>query len=154
MKEYHPAKKRVAVSAGESVRIPPSEWIISDINEDGGWEPINKKVKWGPFFENTSRVLAYKTTPPGGTVGIKTFSGKGSFDGTGIAIGGSLSVELQPEKVFIHLPLIIKDKKENQKMSKKLEEAMAILSELSLDERGQLAAKILLSLEEPSEEDL
>jgi hypothetical protein len=31
-------------------------------------------------------------------------------------------------------------------MSKKLEEAMAILSELSLDERGQLAAKILLSL--------
>ena len=39
-------------------------------------------------------------------------------------------------------------------MSKKLEEAMAILSELSLDERGQLAAKILLSLEEPSEEEI
>jgi len=39
-------------------------------------------------------------------------------------------------------------------MSKKLEEALAILSELSLDERGQLAAKILLSLEEPSEEEI
>jgi len=39
-------------------------------------------------------------------------------------------------------------------MSKKLEEAMAILSELGLDERGQLAAKILLSLEEPSEEEV
>jgi putative addiction module component (TIGR02574 family) len=39
-------------------------------------------------------------------------------------------------------------------MSKKLEEALAILSELSLDERGQLAAKILLSLEEPSEEEV
>ena len=39
-------------------------------------------------------------------------------------------------------------------MSKKLEEAMAILSELNLDERGQLAAKILLSLEEPSEEEV
>jgi putative addiction module component (TIGR02574 family) len=39
-------------------------------------------------------------------------------------------------------------------MSKKLEEAMAILSELSLDERGQLAAKILLSLEESSEEEI
>jgi putative addiction module component (TIGR02574 family) len=39
-------------------------------------------------------------------------------------------------------------------MSKKLEEAMAILSELSLDERGQLAAKILLRLEEPSEEEV
>jgi hypothetical protein len=88
---------------------PPSDWIISDINEGGGWEPINIKVKWGAFFDNTSRVLAYKITPPGGAVGIKTFSGKGSFDGTGIAIGGSLSVELQPEKVFIHLPLIIKD---------------------------------------------
>ena len=30
----------------------------------------------------------------------------------------------------------------------------SILSELSLDERGQLAAKILLSLEEPSEEEV
>jgi len=88
---------------------PPSEWIISDINEGGGWDAINKKVKWGPFFDNTSPAFTYKTTPPEGTVGIKTFSGKGSFDGTGIAIGGSLSVELQPEKVFIHLPLIIKD---------------------------------------------
>ena len=39
-------------------------------------------------------------------------------------------------------------------MSKKLEEAMAILSELGIDERGQLAAKILLSLEEPSEEEI
>ncbi len=39
-------------------------------------------------------------------------------------------------------------------MSKKLEEAMAILNELSLDERGQLAAKILLSLEELSEEEI
>jgi putative addiction module component (TIGR02574 family) len=38
-------------------------------------------------------------------------------------------------------------------MSKKLEEAMSILNELSLDERGQLAAKLLLSLEEPSEEE-
>jgi hypothetical protein len=88
---------------------PPSEWIISDINEGGGWDTINKKVKWGPFFDNTSRVLVYKTTPPGVTVGIKTFSGKGSFDGTGITIGGSLSVELQPETVFYYLPLIIKD---------------------------------------------
>ena len=88
---------------------PPLEWRASDINEGGGWDTINKKVKWGLFFDNTSRVLAYKTTPPAGTVGIKIFSGKGSFDGTGISIGGSLSVELQPEKVFIHLPLIIKD---------------------------------------------
>jgi|WetSurMetagenome_2_1015567.scaffolds.fasta_scaffold556115_3 putative addiction module component (TIGR02574 family) len=39
-------------------------------------------------------------------------------------------------------------------MSKKLEEAITILSELSLDERGQLAVKILLSLEEPSEEEI
>jgi putative addiction module component (TIGR02574 family) len=39
-------------------------------------------------------------------------------------------------------------------VSKKLEEAIAILNELSLDERGQLATKILLSLEEPSEEEV
>jgi hypothetical protein len=30
---------------------PPSDWIISDINEGGGWEPINKKVKWGLFLQ-------------------------------------------------------------------------------------------------------
>ena len=88
---------------------PPSGWIVKNISHNGLWDNSSKKVKWGPFFDNTSRAFTYKTTPPEGTVGIKTFSGKGSFDGTGIAIGGSLSVELQPEKVFIHLPLIIKD---------------------------------------------
>lgn len=39
-------------------------------------------------------------------------------------------------------------------MSKKLEEVMAIAMRLSLEERAQLAGKLLLSLDEPSESEV
>lgn len=39
-------------------------------------------------------------------------------------------------------------------MSKKLEEAIAVAMELTLEERAQLAGKLLLSLDEPSESEV
>jgi hypothetical protein len=61
---------------------------VSDINESGGWDNVNKKVKWGPFFDPTNRTLTYKATPPSGETGAKTFSGTVSLDGTNVAMGG------------------------------------------------------------------
>jgi parallel beta-helix repeat protein len=71
---------------------PPNGWGISDINESGQWDSVNKKVKWGPFFDAKNRTLTYKTTPPVGETGTKTFSGTASFDGTNVTISGSSSI--------------------------------------------------------------
>ena len=71
---------------------PPDGWTVSNINENGSWDSINKKVKWGPFFDSNPRTLTYQATPPAGQTGTKTFSGTASFDGTNVAIGGESSL--------------------------------------------------------------
>ena len=71
---------------------PPNGWGVSDINESGQWDSVNKKVKWGPFFDANNRTLTYKATPPVGETGTKTFSGTASFDGTNVTISGSSSI--------------------------------------------------------------
>ena len=60
---------------------PPSGWTASDINEGGNWDDVNKKVKWGPYFDSTPRILCYIATPPVSETGDKIFSGTASFDG-------------------------------------------------------------------------
>jgi len=70
---------------------PPAGWTVSDINKNGGWDDVKKKVKWGPFFDSNNRTFTYKVTPPPSEVGQKTFSGTASFDGTNVIIGGDLT---------------------------------------------------------------
>ena len=73
--------------------VPPSGWTVSTINEGGLWDSVNKKVKWGPFFDHNPRTLTYQATPPVGETGTRTFSGAASFDGASVAIGGELSID-------------------------------------------------------------
>jgi len=72
--------------------IPPSGWTVSSINENGQWDSVNKKVKWGSFFDHNPRTLTYQVTPPGSETGSKTFSGTASFDGSNVSIGGDQTI--------------------------------------------------------------
>jgi len=63
------------------------------ISDGGSWDSVNQKIKWGLFFDNTTRVLSYKL---GGVAGIHPLSGVGSFDGQSIAASGMMSLELEP----------------------------------------------------------
>ena len=67
---------------------PPADWTVSDINENGAWDDVNKKVKWGPWFDSTVRTLTYNATPPAGEEGTKTFVGVASYDGNDVDIAG------------------------------------------------------------------
>jgi len=89
----------ISVTPDEAVQVyavedtPPEGWAVSDISDSGQWDGVNKKVKWGPFFESNIRTLTYKATPPEGEEGIKTFAGTASFDGTDVAVGGDNSIQ-------------------------------------------------------------
>jgi hypothetical protein len=85
-----------AVSAYAIQDTPPTGWQVSTINNSGGWDSINHIVKWGPFFDNTQRVLSYQATPPSNQTGLVTFSGIFSVDGTGLAIGGATAINPTP----------------------------------------------------------
>jgi len=67
---------------------PPDGWTVSDINEGGNWDAVNKKVKWGPFFDHNQRALSYTVTAPADAIGSKTFEGIASFDGVDMTIAG------------------------------------------------------------------
>ncbi len=69
---------------------PPSGWTVSNINESGTWDTVNKKVKWGPFFDDTTRTFRYNAVPPAGTSGTKTFNGIFSHDGVNDAINAQI----------------------------------------------------------------
>ncbi len=72
---------------------PPNGWTVSGIDNSGTWDSGNRKVKWGPFFDATTRTLRYSATPPTGTTGTETFSGTVSVDGMGQAICGDSSID-------------------------------------------------------------
>ncbi len=65
---------------------PPEGWMAANINEGGFWDSINKKVKWGLFFDNQARTLCYEATPPISEAGTKTFLGIYSADGSEIVV--------------------------------------------------------------------
>lgn len=73
---------------------PPGGWTVGAISDAGSYDSNNQTVKFGPFFDSTSRNLTYEVTPPAGVTGAKQFSGKGSIDGVDVVIGGSISIDV------------------------------------------------------------
>ncbi|MBL8203526.1 MAG: hypothetical protein JNM09_04795 [Blastocatellia bacterium] len=68
--------------------VPPG-WTVTSINNGGAFDNTNRKVKWGPYFDNAARSLTYVITPPSGETGNKTFMGSVSFDGVSFSVSGS-----------------------------------------------------------------
>ena len=70
---------------------PPSGWTdVSNIDNSGIWDSVNKKVKWGPYFTDEPITLHYDLAPPvplpGGT---PCFRGVVSVDGDNQSTGGT-----------------------------------------------------------------
>jgi hypothetical protein len=76
----------VQVYAAEDA--PPENWTRGAISDSGAWDMSTSKMKWGPFFDATSRMLTYELTPPTDAVDPVMFAGLASFDGVDVALGG------------------------------------------------------------------
>ena len=59
---------------------PPSGWAVSNVSHSGAFDAATGKVKFGPFFDSTARILTYDLTPPATETGDKTFAGKAFAD--------------------------------------------------------------------------
>jgi len=76
----------VSVYAAEE-RILPG-LTVTNLSTSGVFDPINKKIKWGPFFDNSSRTLSYQVIAPPTAPATLGFAGAVSFDGVATAIAG------------------------------------------------------------------
>ena len=63
----------------------PDGLAATNISLKGSWDAENRKVKWGPFFDNSPRTLAYTVVGPAGSYALL---GIASFNGTDISITG------------------------------------------------------------------
>ena len=36
----------------------PKGWEITAMSEDGQWDAVHRKVKWGPYFQTLSRTVS------------------------------------------------------------------------------------------------
>jgi len=63
----------------------PAGLTPSEITDGGAWDVVNRKVKWGPFFDTTPKTLTYVLT---GVAGDYSLSGTGGFDGSSVVTMG------------------------------------------------------------------
>jgi len=80
---------------------PPPGWAVANINNGGAYDAVNRKVKWGLFFDSTPRTLTYQVTPPGTAIGLATFGGQASYDGVvTLNIAGQRTTSYMPRPTF------------------------------------------------------
>lgn len=73
---------------------PPAGWIVSAISDNGSFDGINKKIKWGIFKDAatvSTRTLTYTVLPSADASGAKTFMGLASFDGKDVAANTTIT---------------------------------------------------------------
>lgn len=74
---------------------PPAGWVVAGINEQGAFDQVNGKVKWGLYFDGNARTLTYQLTPMANAEGVFNFQGNVNFNGdTDVAIAGQSSVTI------------------------------------------------------------
>jgi alpha-tubulin suppressor-like RCC1 family protein len=73
---------------------PPSGWVVSNINEEGSFDALNRLVKWGPFFDGAARTLTYDVMPVVVEIDMALFSGIAAFDGVDYIVEGAVEASL------------------------------------------------------------
>jgi hypothetical protein len=95
--------------------LVPENMLVREISEGGRFDTVNRKVKWGPYFDAEPRRLTYEITALEGAAAPLAFTGTASFEGTDVTIGTrivaaeggnpspQLSIEKREEKVHLTL---------------------------------------------------
>lgn len=72
----------------------PAGWTVSSFSEGGSWDAIGRKVKWGPFFDATVRVLSYTATPATPLRSDAVFTAFARFDEAGLQVESILPIRV------------------------------------------------------------
>jgi len=80
-----PAPFVTLVSAEEDI---PEGLTVQSIDPDGAWDPVQRRIKWGPFIDASPRTLRYSLTVPGSPGDSYFFEGRAQFDGDSVTPSG------------------------------------------------------------------
>lgn len=82
----------LGVSSYAAQDMVPAGWAVAKISDGGEFDAAARLVKWGPFFDNQSRVLGYEVLPPADSALEAEFAGSASFDGNNTPVRGQRRV--------------------------------------------------------------
>ncbi len=66
----------------------PNGFDVSFVGTNGLIDAVNRKIKWGPFFDSSARSLRYQLSPTGEFSGPIALRGEASFDGVQVETDG------------------------------------------------------------------
>lgn len=82
----------VMLKAGASVCAVqdqiPERWSVREIGQGGTFDSAERRVKWGPFFDNAPRTFRYQASREPESTAAGEFVGVVSLDGVSISISG------------------------------------------------------------------
>jgi hypothetical protein len=98
--QYAPGEPvRVTITAKPDAEIkrysvedtPAPGWTINNMDNNGVWDDVNKKVEWGTFNDHLERDFSYDALPPEGVSCPQCFSGAVIVDGTAMGFQHCIS---------------------------------------------------------------
>jgi hypothetical protein len=90
------ATPNTLVNAWAVEETPPTGWQLGQASHSGVFDNATGKIKWGPFTDHEARTLVYTIRPPTNSVGVKTFSGVASVNGSSKPITGDTMISDSP----------------------------------------------------------
>ena len=95
--------------------VVPVGWTVAAASHNGSFDVVQHKLRWGPFYDQTGRVLSAQLVPPADGAEPASFAGLASFDGQNVPVRGvdplprlrpSVTRQL-PARFFPGLPLVV-----------------------------------------------
>jgi hypothetical protein len=83
--DVRPAPRTSAHAIEEEI---PQGWSFQGASEGGSFDPVLRRVKWGPFTDANLRALTYRILPPAGETNAARVEGQGVFDRSVLPITG------------------------------------------------------------------
>lgn len=84
--------------------ILPPGWVASQITLGGVWSVADGVIRWGPFLDNSERVLAYRATSPKTAAPSALFQGTAVFDSLATPVVGVSILSPFPDTLTQALP--------------------------------------------------
>jgi hypothetical protein len=112
---YHPGQPVTVSLAAKPIHTAlvyayeesiPANWTVSNISVGGSFDAQNRRIKWGPFFDDVAspRTFTYQATPPADAFGGVAFTGHGNFDNQNVAATGDSELPNAPPAITRVLP--------------------------------------------------
>jgi hypothetical protein len=76
--------------------LPPLGWQVIQVSHGGQFDPVSRRVKFGPYFDVSPRVLSYEVIPPLTEAGMRQFQGLSLAGGGTAAVGGDFLIPFAP----------------------------------------------------------